>query len=258
VVRDYFTVQYPSFGERTLAEMRDAVLNKIEMVTAHPALRAVLCQATSTISLERIADQGRIFICNLNKAALGEATSRLLGGLITSAIAFAALGRLADAARPRTQIYFYSDEFASYATDAFGLILGEARKTGLALTLATQTLATLKDDRPQLLAAITGNVKNLVALRLGIDDAPRIAAQVGLGFPDPNPRALQELENFHAYAQILMEGMPSEPIALATPAPPAAVNRHPDRLRVNARVRFGRPRAAVEERLARFLESHRA
>ena len=64
--------------------------------------------------------------------------------------------------------HLYADEFQSFATDSFALILSEARKYGLTLTLAHQYLDQLPD---QLRSAVFGNVGSIVACRSGAEDA---------------------------------------------------------------------------------------
>src|SRR5207237_4532496 len=90
-------------------------------------------------------------IVNLAKGRLGESTAHLLGALLTTAIAQAALSRADIQQKDRRLFHFYADEFQSFATESFALILSEARKYGLTLTMAHQYLAQIPD---QLRAAV--------------------------------------------------------------------------------------------------------
>ena len=85
--------------------------------------------------------------------------------------------------------HLYADEFQSFATESFALILSEARKYALTLTLAHQYLDQLPD---RLRSAVFGNVGSIVACRTGATDAPILAEQIGLGGAD----ALLDLAKF--------------------------------------------------------------
>ncbi len=142
--------------------------------------------------------------------------------------------------------HFYADEFQSFATDSFALILSEARKYGLTLTLAHQYLDQLPDP---LRSAVFGNAGSIVACRSGAEDAAVLAAQIGLN----NPQALLDLPNFSAWARLLLRGAPTSPIRFDLYDAPR--QRRPDahRLINTSRSRFGRPRQEVEARIRRFL-----
>ena len=70
-----------------------------------------------------------------------------------------------------------------------------------------------------------------------------------------NPDALLDLPNFAAWARLLRNGTPTSPIRLDLYDAPRP--RRPDahRLIDASRMRFGRPRAEVERRIARYLAS---
>jgi type IV secretory pathway TraG/TraD family ATPase VirD4 len=75
--------------------------------------------------------------------------SHLLRALLTTTIAQAALSRADMPAAHRRVFHLYADEFQSFATESFALILSEARKYGLTLTMAHQYL----DQVPERLRA---------------------------------------------------------------------------------------------------------
>src|SRR5882762_2515881 len=152
-------------------------------------------------------DECAIVICNLAKGRLGEGTSHLLGALLTTTIAQAALWRADVPPSERRTFHLYADEFQSFATDSFALILSEARKYGLTLTVAHQYLDQLPE---KLRAAVFGNVGSMLACRTGAADAPILAEQIGLGGAD----ALLDLPNFAAWARVLRRGVPTSPLRL--------------------------------------------
>jgi GTPase SAR1 family protein len=246
VVRAFWLNEYAGYGDRFRAEAISPIQNKIGKALIEPRLRNMLAQPSSTITLRRLMDEGAIVICNLAKGRLGEGTSHLLGALLTTTIAQAAMSRADIPAVERRVFHLYADEFQSFATDSFSLILSEARKYGLTLTVAHQYLEQLPE---QLRAAVFGNVGSMLACRTGASDAPVIAEQIGLGGAD----ALLDLPNHTAWAKLLTGGVPSS--ALRLDLFDAPLPRRPDahRLIELSRNRFGRPRAEIEARISRFL-----
>jgi hypothetical protein len=222
------------------------IQNKIGRLLASSTLRNILAQPVSSIDLRRMMDEERILIVNLSKGALGEGAAHLLGALLMTTIANAALSR-ADTPEPERRLFhIYADEFQSYATDSFALILSEARKYGLALTLGHQYLGQLPQTLRQ---AVLGNTGSFVAFRVGTEDADLLAGHLGLG----NGEQLKDLPNFRAVAKFLVNGVPTNPLHIELPEPPRPANANPHRLIANSRIRFGRDRARVEARIARFL-----
>ncbi|MBI3462003.1 MAG: TraM recognition domain-containing protein, partial [Planctomycetes bacterium] len=173
---------------------------------------------------------------------IGEDASALLGSLLVSGMQIAAMSRSDVPEDDRRDFYLYVDEFQNFATASFATILSEARKYRLSLTIANQYLAQM--DEPTA-AAVFGNVGTLVTFQVGAKDAEILAEQLG---GDLTPQDLMRLPRYHAYARLLIDGMPSRPFSMRTLPPPA--NRHdPDRpaiIRRYSRQRYARPLAQVE------------
>lgn len=246
VVRAFWENEYAGYDRRFLAEANSPILNKIGRVLSSPALRNIIAQPRSTIDLRKLMDEGRILIVNLAKGALGEGTAHLLGAFITTGLAQAALSRADVPEAERRIFHLYADEFQSFATESFALILSEARKYGLTLTLGHQYLGQLSD---QLRQAVLGNSGSFVAFRVGAEDAALVAHLLGLA----SVSAVQDLANFQAYGRFLIGNSPSSATRLDLYPPPEPSHRHPERLIANSRIRFGRDRQLVEDRIARFL-----
>jgi len=223
--------RYPqSFRREAIAPIQ----NKIGKALMTPSLRNMLAQPRSTITPRRLMDEGAIVICNLSKGALGESTAHLLGALLVTALAQAALSRADTAASERRVFHLYADEFQSFATESFSLILSEARKYGLTLTLAHQYL----DQLPlPLRAAIFGNAGSIIACRTGVSDAPILVEQIGLGGGD----ALLDLRNFTAWARLLRRGQPTSPIPFDLYSVPRPLRPSAQRLIDTSRARWGCP-----------------
>ena len=246
VVRSFWINEYEGYADSFRFEAISPIQNKIGKALMVPSLRNMLAQPKSTITFRRLMDEGAIVICNLAKGALGESTAHLLGALITTALAQAALSRADTQVDSRRVFHLYADEFQSFATESFAIILSEARKYALTLTIAHQYLEQLPD---QLRAAVFGNAGSIIASRVGATDAPIVAEQIGLGGPD----ALLDLPNFAAWARLLRHGVPSSPIRLSLYDAPLARRPAAHRLVDISSMRFGRPRTEVEARIRKFL-----
>ncbi len=247
-VRSYWVDQFNRYDPRRRDEVASPILNKLDAFLSSPAIRNIVGQPRSTFDLRRMMDEGRILIVTLSKGAIGEGNAHFLGALLISRIAQAALSR-ADSPEPeRRPFHLYVDEFQSVATESFGLILSEARKYGLTLTLGHQHLAQVP---PALVASVFGNTGSILALRVGAEDAPLLASHIGL----KNPDALKDLPNHRAWCRFLRAGTPTSPILLATRPPPPVLHARTDQLIANSRIRFGRAHTGVEDRIAKFLDS---
>lgn len=246
MVRAYWQQEFAGYGQSFRTEAIAPIQNKIGKALMAPALRNMLAQPCSSITFRRLMDEGAIIVCNLSKGRLGESTAHLIGALIVTAIAQAALSRADIAMDDRRDFHLYVDEFQSFATESFSLILSEARKYALTLTIGHQYLDQLS---PSLRAAVFGNVGSIIACRIGATDAEILSEQIGLG----GPAALRDLSNFHAWARLLHRNGPSSPLPLRLSDVPFSYRLDVERLTQLSRRRFGRPRAQVEARIARFL-----
>ena len=248
VVRTFWLNEYAGYGAGFRAEAIAPIQNKVGKALMVPSLRNMLAQPRSTITVRRLMDEGAILICNLAKGSLGESTAHLLGALLTTTIAQAALSPVDTAASARRPFHLYADEFQSFATDSFALILSEARKYALTLTLAHQYLDQLPE---RLRAAVFGNVGSFIALRPGAADSPILAEQIGIGQSD----ALLDLPNFTAWARLIKNGVPTSPIRLTLNDAPRSRRQSTHRLITISRMRFGQSRVNVEKRVESFLAS---
>jgi hypothetical protein len=260
VLLAFWRNEWDSYDARFRSEATSPILNKLGKVLSDNRLRNIVAQPKSTIDLRRMMDEGRILIVNLAKGPLGEGTSHLLGALLSTALATAALSRVDTPEHARRSFYFYADEFQNYASTGFAVILSEARKYALSLTLGHQYLGQLPANLRQ---AVLGNAASFIAFRIGAEDAPLIAAHLslkpdeqssGMGYRSTEPvEQLVRLPDFHAVARTLVDDTPTEAMLLDMLPPPLPCNLRVDRLVLNSRVRFGRDRAQVEDKIARFL-----
>ena len=170
VVLNFWQSEFNTWDQRFQTEAVAPVLNKVGAFTANPTIRNIIGQPKSSFDIRKIMDEGKILILNLSRGLIGEDNANILGAMIITKIQLAAMSR-ADIAdiRDRKPFYLYVDEFQNFATDSFAVILSEARKYGLYLTLANQYISQMPLEVKN---AVFGNVGTIVSFRVSPDDAP--------------------------------------------------------------------------------------
>ncbi len=169
-VDSFWHNRYEKWDEKERISNIESTLNKVSSFTSDPRLRLMLSAKKSTIDFRQIMDKEQTVLINLAKGVL-RTNSFLLGALFVAKIQMAAMSRVDLPPSERKPFYLYVDEFQNYATLSFAEIMSEARKYGLSLVLAHQSLVQLDQ---QLRDIILGNAKNFVIYRCDRQDAELI------------------------------------------------------------------------------------
>jgi hypothetical protein len=244
IVRAFWHYEFDAYDDRFRKEAIAPIQNKVGQLLANPTLRNIVGQQRSTLRPERIMNRGQRLVVNLAKGKLGDAPSHLLGALLVTSFAQAAERRASLAPEDRKPFTLYVDEFQNFATDSFATILSEARKFKLSLVIAHQFLGQVPEALRQ---AVFGNVGTMMAFRIGAEDAPLVADELGL----QNPEVLSDLANFDAWIRV---GGPHNAQLMSTlPCPPTAGRLTAVRRRT--RSRYCRPRSQVEREIEYFLRT---
>jgi hypothetical protein len=169
VVRNFWVTEFASWNDKFASEAVAPVLNKVGAFTANPMIRNILGQPKSTFNIRKIMDEGKILIVNLSRGLMGEDNAGIIGAMMVTKIQLAAMSR-ADIPEPQRKPFFlYVDEFQNFATDSFAVILSEARKYALNLTIANQYISQMSQPVRD---AVFGNVGTIMSFRISPDDAP--------------------------------------------------------------------------------------
>ena len=87
----------------------------------------------------------------------------MIGSFIVTKLQIDAMSRTDIPERERRPFYLHIDEFQNFATDAFAVILSEARKYRLALIVANQYTTQLTEN---IRDAIFGNVGSILTFNV--------------------------------------------------------------------------------------------
>lgn len=210
--RNFWHDEYPSYDARYQKDASGPILNKIGQFLATPLIREVLCKPKSKVDFKTMMNQEYIFISNLSKGEIGEMPANLLGSILVSGMQTAAMSRKIL----RTPFYLYVDEWQNFGTTAFASLIAEARKYGLSLTLANQTLSQIDE---KVIDIVLGNSGTVVSFTLGPKDAMKIAPY----FHPIGPHELTGLAPFHAW---IKKPDQSRHMMATRPKPDVVVNQN--------------------------------
>ncbi len=168
--REYFIYRFNTWNSKERAMNIESSLNKVSAFMSDPRIGARLGQAKSGFNIKDIMDTGGILFVNLAKGKMA-GNADLFGALLMADIEMSFLNRQPG---QRCPFALYVDEFQNIATDSFATVLAEARKFGLCLTMAHQSLKQVDD---KLAALILGNAQTQVYFRVGRQDAERLAKE---------------------------------------------------------------------------------
>ncbi|MDR0955778.1 MAG: type IV secretion system DNA-binding domain-containing protein [Candidatus Nomurabacteria bacterium] len=245
VVLNFWRVEFASWNDKFMSEAVAPILNKVGAFVANPIIRNIIGQPKSTFNIRQIMDEGKILIVNLSKGLIGEDNAAILGAFLVTKIQLAAMSRQdIPSVEDRRPFYLYVDEFQNFATDSFAVILSEARKYGLNLTVANQYVSQMSETVRD---AVFGNVGTMISMRVSPEDAPILATQFAPNFEAPD---ILQMNNRHFVINMMIHGEKTPAFSGTTlKLPPAQVDYLPQIIQ-HTRMTYARPRADVEKEIA--------
>ena len=171
MVKRFFAVEFADWSEKFDTDAIIPLVNKLGQFLSMPMLRNIFAQKENKIDFEEIMARRKILLINLSKGKIGEENSSFFGSMFVTKIKQAGMARANIPEAKREDFYLYADEFQNLATATFMNLFSEARKYGLALTVANQYTAQLI---PSVLASVLGNIANLIIFRVGGEDAIKL------------------------------------------------------------------------------------
>jgi hypothetical protein len=180
---------------------------------------------------------------NLSKGKIGEINANLLGMIIVGKILIGALSRVDISESERKDFYLYIDEFQNFTTDSIAQILSEARKYRLALIIAHQFIAQLKEEISK---AVFGNVGSICSFRVGAEDAEFLQKQFEPVF-DAND--LMNVDNHNCFMKLLIASQVASPFNMKTYPPTAGSKEIAEAVKELSKLKYGRNRDIVNEEI---------
>lgn len=252
VLKSFWLDEYERMSDFHKSEMMGYFTSKFSPLVTGPQVRNVVGQLESGFDFKEIMDHKKILLVNLSSGKIGRRNSDLLGSMFVSRMLWSAMTRAWQKQEERQEFYLYVDEFQSFITDTFEIILSEARKYGLNLIIAHQHLSQLEAMGrlgDKLKRSVFGNAGTMVVFRTG-PDASELAEELG----EPvESSTLRNLENRYAVIKLLVNNIPTVPFTMKTIdiIPPKQADRERgNRIKEYVRKR-GEPLSQVDEEIRR-------
>ena len=249
-VLQFWKQEFGTWGDKQVTESIAPVLNKVGAFTANPIIRNIIGQPKSSFDVRKIMDEGKILVVNLSKGLIGEDNAGILGAFLVTKVQLAAMSRsdIPDV-KERRPCSLDVDEFHNFATDSFAVILSEARKYGLNLTVANQYTAQMTDSVRD---AVFGNVGTTISFRVSADDAPVLVKQFEPTFDESD---LIQMNNRNFIISMIINGEKVPAFSATTLSIPTSPVDNLAKIIESSREQYSRPRAEVEEEIRETIEA---
>ncbi len=249
-VLQFWKQEFGSWGDKQVNESIAPVLNKVGAFTANPIIRNIIGQPKSSFDVRKIMDEGKILVVNLSKGLIGEDNAAILGSFLVTKVQLAAMSRSdIPNVEDRRPFYLYVDEFQNFATESFAVILSEARKYGLNLTVANQYTSQMTE---QVRDAVFGNVGTTISFRVSADDAPILSKQFEPVF---EAQDLLNLNNRHFVLSMIVNGEKTPAFSATTLSIPKPPNDLTPQIIKHSRLTYARNRADVEREIKENIDA---
>jgi hypothetical protein len=252
VVKNFWVTEFAAWNDKFATEAVAPVLNKVGAFTANPMIRNIIGQPKSTFNIRKIMDEGKILIVNLSRGLMGEDNAGILGAMMVTKIQLASMGRADMPEEKRRPFYLYVDEFQNFATDSFAVILSEARKYALNLTVANQYISQMGQPVRD---AVFGNVGTIVSFRVSPDDSPFLQKYFE---PQFEAADIIQQHNRHFMINMTIDGEKAPPFTARTLNLPVAEADNTNEIIELSRARYASDLAAVDAHIRRSTLSHEA
>ncbi len=210
MVANFWSSEFAEWSHKFDAVAVGPLISKLTQFFSDPILRGIFDQSENKIDFKALIGGKKIVLVSLGSGRLSEGNAGFLGSLLVAKIkqAGAEIG-YANSEEPE-DFYIYADEFQMLMTDTFISLLSEARKYGLALTLAHQYLSQLS---PAAQSSILGNVGSIVIFRVGGEDAKILESELS---PIFKAKDMINLGTQEFYIKLMIDGQSYDPFSAAT------------------------------------------
>lgn len=205
-IRLFWSHQFPKYSKTDVLP----VLNKVGSFLAIPIIKKILVDNKKQLSIQSIIDSEKILMVNLSKGTLGADAAHLLGSLLLNSLSAAGFHRSKINEDDRKPFFIYLDEFHNFTTLSLVNMFSELRKFKIGFIVAHQYLNQLP---VKIKEAVLGNIGTIICFRISYADAKYMAQEF---YPVFKASDFVELENFHIYLRLMINGKPSRPFSAIT------------------------------------------
>lgn len=250
-MKDFWNNEFAKLeqNDRLITEAISPIQNKVGQFLNSELIRNIVGQPKSSIKVDDIINNRKLFFVNLASGRIGANNTSLLGAMIVSQLQFAAMRRVDTPEEQRTDFFLYADEFQNFATDSFAVILSEARKYRLDLTVTHQYIEQMplavKD-------AIFGNVGTLISFGVGNQDALFLEKEFA---PTFTAQDFINLGRFEMYLKLQVDDMATQPFSAMSLAPYTDKTNLTEKAVMSSRQTYGRDVEKVEKLIKKWTET---
>ncbi len=248
VVKDFWEVEFNGYTDKLRQDAISPIQNKIGQFLASSTIRNIVGQPNTSVNIREVMDNKKILLVKVAKGVVGEDNAALLGAMIITKIQLAAMSRADISESQRVPFNLYVDEFQNFATESFASILSEARKYKLNLHVANQYIEQMEDV---VRGAVFGNVGTLITFRVGATDADYLAKEFAPTFVAED---LTNLEKYHIYLRMTIDGISSPAFSALTLALPSEKTNNLEKILRVSREKYGTSRDFVEKKIMEWSE----
>jgi hypothetical protein len=231
-LKSFWVDEFEKMPPNLQKESISPILNKVGQFVTSPLIRNIIGQPKSSVQLDDIMNDGKIFLANLSQGRLGEDNAALLGAMLITKLQLAAMRRVDIPEEERRDFYLYVDEFQNFATGSFIKIMSEARKYRLDLTLANQYMAQIPEEVQK---SILGNAGTIITFAMGASDAAILNKEFAEVFSETD---LVNLSNYQVAAKMTIDGHSSRPFLAQTLPLPISSNQNRTKVINSSRQRW--------------------
>ena len=255
VVKDFWEkVALKVGGEASLQNMVPYITSKLSSFLTNEFMRPIISQQKSSLNFREAMDNKKIILVKLSKGKIGDKNAYLLGMIIIGKILMAALSRGDIAEEKRSDFYLYVDEFQNFLTESMQIILSEARKYRLCLTIVHQYIGQLiNNNDTKFKDSIFGNVGTKIAFRVGVDDAEALTKEFSPVF---NEYDFLNMPKYNTFVKLLIDNnnppgfnmtiVPFNEVPGVLPENPEIANI----IKELSRLKYGKSKAMIEQEIA--------
>ncbi|MCR9171522.1 MAG: type IV secretion system DNA-binding domain-containing protein [bacterium] len=214
-IQNFWLKEFPKYRSDAILP----ILSQLGFLLNHPAIRSTVIEPKYDLHLRHVIDNKKIILIAISKGKLGSDVSAFIGSILLTSLTIAVYGRanMPEWKRPYSSLYI--DEFQNFNISSIIGAFAEVRKYGLAMTVATQRLSSLK---PEIAAATIGNVGSLFTFRVSYDEARVLAKYM---MPRITAEDIVSLPNYHIALSMMINGTVSIPFIAMTATPKELFNR---------------------------------